>query len=99
MNNASKYLSPCTDVKSLESEMLTLCSEFGSLSQLDILTMIDSGKRQAVCLLRLDSPTHEQGLISKLGAVRFGDDLCIIVDMGMQPGACVESSMSGLALV
>lgn len=83
MNNATKRLTPCTNVRSLESELLAICSEFGSLSQLDILTMINSGKRQAVCLLRLDSPAHEHGLMSELGAVRFGDDLCVIVDMGM----------------
>jgi hypothetical protein len=83
MNNALKDLAQCRDVGSLESALRTLCSEFGSVSQLDILTMIDAGKRQAVCLLRLDSSEQEQDLMTKLGAGRFGEDLCVVVDLRM----------------
>jgi hypothetical protein len=83
MNNALKDLARCGDVGSLESALRALCSEFGSVSQLDILTMIDAGKRQAVCLLRLDSSEQEQGLMTKLGAGRFGEELCVVVDLSM----------------
>jgi hypothetical protein len=83
MNNALKDLAQCRDVGSLESALRTLCSEFGSVSQLGILTMIDAGKRQAVCLLRLDSSEQEQDLMTKLGAGRFGEDLCVVVDLRM----------------
>jgi len=83
MNNAMKDLVHCGDVGSLESALRTLCAEFGSVSQLDILTMIDAGKRQAVCLLRLDSSEQEQNLMTKLGAGRFGEDLCVVVNLGM----------------
>ena len=85
MNNALKDLTQCGDVGSLQSALRTLCSEFGSVSHLDILTMIDAGKRQAVCLLRLDSSEQEQNLMAKLGAGRFGEDLCVVVDLRM-PG-------------
>jgi hypothetical protein len=88
MNNALKELAQCGDVGSLESTLRTLCSEFGSLSRLDILTMTGggkpgAGKRQAVCLLRLDSSEQEQDLMTKLGAGRFGEDLCVVVDLRM----------------
>jgi hypothetical protein len=83
MNNALKDLAQCGDVGSLESALRTLCSEFGSVSRLDILTMIDAGKRQAVCLLQLDSSEQEQDLMTKLGAGRFGEDLCVVVDLRM----------------
>jgi hypothetical protein len=83
MNNALKNLAQCGDVGSLESALRTLCSEFGSVSRLDILTMTDSGKRRAVCLLRMDSSRREQDLMAKLGAGRFGEDLCVVVDLGM----------------
>jgi hypothetical protein len=83
MNNALKDLIQCGDVGSLDSALRKLCAEFGSVSQLDILTMIDAGKRQAVCLLRLDSSEHEQNLMTKLGAGRFGEDLCVVVDLRM----------------
>jgi hypothetical protein len=83
MNSALKDLAQCGDVGSLESALRTLCSEFGSVSRLDILTMIDSGKRKAVCLLRLDSSAQEQDLMTKLGAGRFGEDLYVVVDLSM----------------
>jgi hypothetical protein len=85
MNNALKDLTQCGDVGSLQSALRTLCAEFGSVSHLDIMTMIDAGKRQAVCLLRLDSSEQEQNLMAKLGAGRFGEDLCVVVDLRM-PG-------------
>ncbi len=83
MNNALKDLTQCGDVGTLASALRTLCSECGSVSRLDILTMIDAGKRQAVCLLRLESSEQEQDLMTKFGASRFGEDLCVIVDMRM----------------
>jgi len=83
MINAMKDLVACGDVGSLESALRKLCSEFGSVSHLAILTMTDAGKRRAVCLLRLDSPQQEQNLMTKLGAGRFGEDLCVVVDLRM----------------
>jgi len=83
MNKALKDLAQCGDVGSLETALRTLCSEFGSVSRLDILTMTDSGKRHAVCLLRLDSSEQEQDLMTKLGAGRFGEDLYVVVDLRM----------------
>ena len=83
MNSALRDLTQCGDVGSLQSALRSLCSEFGSLSRLDILTMSEAGKRQAVCLLRLDSAEQEQNLMTKLGAGRFGEDLCVVVDLRM----------------
>ena len=83
MNNTLKDLAQCGDVGSLASALRTLCSECGSVSQLDILTMINAGKRQAVCLLRLESSDQEQDLMTKFGASRYGEDLCVVVDMKM----------------
>ena len=83
MNQALKDLSHCGDVGSLESALRTLCSGFGAVSHLDVLSMVGAGKRQAVCLLRVNSSEQEQDLMAKLGAVRFGEDLCVVVDMRM----------------
>jgi hypothetical protein len=83
MTNALKDLAQCGDVGSSNSALRTLCSEFGSVSQLDILTMIDAGKRKAICLLGLASSQQDQDLMTKLGADRFGEDLCVVVDLRM----------------
>ena len=83
MRNEMNEMAQCGDVDSLGSVLRGVCAEFGSVSRLDILTMTDSGKRKAVCLLRLASTGREQALMSKLGAGRFGEDLCVVVDMRM----------------
>jgi len=84
MTSAMQDLAQCGDVRSLESALRTLCSQFGSVCRLDILTMKEAGKRHAVCLLRLDSSDREHDLMAKLGAGRFGDDLCVVVDLRSQ---------------
>ncbi len=83
MTHALHELLHCADVKSLESALLNTCSEFGSVSRLDIMTMIKAGKRQAVCLVRMDSGQQDHELMSKLGAVRFGEDICVVVDLAI----------------
>ena len=83
MTHVLNELTQCADVKSLESALLNACSEFGSVSRLDIMTMIKAGKRQAVCLVRMDSTQQEHELLSKFGAVRFGEDICIVVDLAV----------------
>ncbi len=81
MNQALQELSHCGDVRSLESALRAFCSGFGSVSHLDVLSMVGAEKRQAVCLLRLNSPEQERALMARLGAIRFGDDLCVVVEM------------------
>jgi len=83
MNQVLKDLSHCGEIGSLESALRALCSGFGPVSRLDVLPLVGAGKRQAICLLRLDSPARQQDLMTKLGASRFGEDVCVIVELGM----------------
>lgn len=83
MNQALKELSHCDDIGSLESALRILCSGFGPVSRLDVLPLVGAGKRQAICLLRLDSPAREQDLMTKLGASRFRENVCVVVDLQM----------------
>lgn len=83
MNQALRDLSSCGDFGSVESGLRALCSGFGPVSRIDVLPMVDAGKRKAVCLLRLNSSEQEQNLMTQLGAVRFGEDLCVVVDLRM----------------
>lgn len=76
-----KSLAGCGDAASLRSAFSELCAEFGKVMRIDILTMAEAEKRQALCFLRLESATEERQLMTTLGASRFGDDLLVIVDL------------------
>lgn len=69
------------DAAGLRSAVGRLCAEFGKVTQIDILTMAEAEKRQALCLLRLESAEQERILMEALGLTRFGEDLLVIVDM------------------
>jgi hypothetical protein len=74
-------LAGCGDAASLRSAVGELCAEFGKVTRIDILTMSEAEKRQALCFLRLESAAQERQLMRTLGASRFGDDLLFIVDL------------------
>lgn len=76
-----KALASCTDAASLRSAMREICAEFGNLSRLDIRTMIEPGKRLALCFVRLESEAQERELMSSLGVSRFGNDVLVVVDL------------------
>jgi hypothetical protein len=74
-------LAACADPASLRSAMSELCSEFGKVSRLEIFTLAEAEKRQALCLLRLESPEEQRRMRTVLGAAWFGDDILIVVDL------------------
>jgi hypothetical protein len=74
-------LQECCDGASLRSALGELCAEFGKVTRIDILTMAEAQKRQALCFLRLESQAQEMRLMASLGISRFGDDLLVIVDL------------------
>ena len=76
-----KSLASCGDASSLKSAVQELCTEFGTVTHIDVLTMTEAEKRRALCFLRLASSAQEQALMRSLGAPRFGDDVLIVVDL------------------
>ena len=76
-----KSLAGCRDAASLRSAVSELCTEFGKVTRIDILTMAEAEKRRALCFLRLESEAQERRLMSSLGVSRFGNDLLVIVDL------------------
>lgn len=74
-------LASCRDASSLKSAVQELCTEFGKVTHIDVLTMTEAEKRRALCFLRLESSAQEQALMRSLGAPRFGDDVLIVVDL------------------
>lgn len=76
-----KSLAVCRDVASLSSAVRELCTEFGKVTRIDVLTLAEAEKRHALCFLRLESIAQEQQLMRTLGALRFGEDVLIVVDL------------------
>lgn len=76
-----KSLSGCGDTVSLRSALQELCTEFGKVTHFDLLTLAEAEKRRALCFLRMESSAQEQDLMRSLGALRFGDDVLIVVDL------------------
>ncbi len=87
MNNSYERLSECADIHDLRPKLQSLCSDFGSLSRLDILPASQGGKRQALCFLRMDTAEQESRLMNELGVGRFGGDLIVVVDLKSQDAA------------
>ena len=75
-----KSLASCGDMTSLKSAVKEICTEFGRVTRIDVLTTAEARKRRALCFLRLESPAQEQKLMNALGLPRFGDDVLVVVD-------------------
>ena len=74
-------LGGCGDAASLQSAVRALCTEFGTVTRIEILTLAaEAEKRRALCLLRLESEAQEKQLMRSLGVSRFGNDVLVIVD-------------------
>ncbi|MDB5744106.1 MAG: hypothetical protein JWR68_2421 [Polaromonas sp.] len=81
MTIALDNLKNCADTTTLRSRLSSLCSRFGSIARLDILTSRQAGKRQALCFLRMGSAEQEQEVINELGVGRFGGDIVMVIDL------------------
>ena len=81
MHHEFDQLKNFADISALKPALHTLCSRYGSVARLDILAASQSGKRQALCFLRMGSVEQEHQLMSELGVGRFGGDLVMIVDL------------------
>lgn len=78
-------LKQCPDAASLRSAVGELCAEFGTVTNIDVLTIAEAQTRRALCFLRLESAANEQRLMATLSASRFGDDVLLVVDLPPQP--------------
>ena len=82
-----------TDVNSLKSALHQLCSEFGRITRLDILTAMHEGTKQAICFLRMEHPEQEQQLMKSLGVGRFGGEVVFVLNLNM-PAATEDNGPS-----
>ena len=74
-------LAGCGDAASLQSAVRGLCAAYGKVTSIDVMTVAEPRKRQALCFLRLESEAQEIRLMTGVGALRFGSDVLIIVDL------------------
>ncbi|MES2977870.1 MAG: hypothetical protein V4731_05550 [Pseudomonadota bacterium] len=81
MNSAIQSLSACADIPALRHQLHSLCSRFGAVAKLDILSANQAGHQQAMCFLRMASPEQELELMHEFGIGRFGGDLVMVVDL------------------
>lgn len=89
-------LQQCTDVATLTPALHGLCSRFGQVEKLSILTAVHEGAQQAICFLRLESPEKELILMNTLGVGRFGGEVVFVVDLKTQEKAKEFNTASSL---
>jgi hypothetical protein len=54
-----KSLAGCGDITSLKFAVREICTEFGKVTRIDVLTMAEAEKRRMLCFLRLESPAQD----------------------------------------
>jgi hypothetical protein len=70
------------DADTLKPELHRLCEKFGVVTQLEVLTSVHEGARQAICFLRLDTLEKELVLMRTLGVGRFGGEVIFVFSLG-----------------
>jgi hypothetical protein len=80
-------LAACDNTLSLRTAVSELCGRFGTLRQIDVLTVTEAEHRRALCFLKLDSPAQECEMMTALGITRFGEDLLLVIDLHETPAA------------
>jgi len=85
--SALAHLSQHSNVNSLKVALHQLCSEFGRITRLDILTAMHEGTKQAICFLRMEKPEQEQQLMKSLGVGRFGGEVVFVLNLDVPPSA------------
>lgn len=78
-------LSACPDLATLKPALHAICSRYGSVQRLDILTSTHEGAQQAICFLRMKSAEEESTLMRALGVGRFGGEIVFVIDLQDSP--------------
>lgn len=96
LNSPLDRLQHCLGVDELKQELRSLCAPYGAISRLDVLRAQRSGKRQAICLWRMESREREEDVISEFGVGRFGGDLVAVVELQPPQGQLPRSGWGDL---
>lgn len=79
--SALAELSRYSDVPSLKAALHRLCSQYGRIKRLEILTTMHEGTKQAICFLGMERPEQEQQLMRALGVGRFGGEVVFVLKL------------------
>jgi hypothetical protein len=79
--HALRELQQYDNAETLTPALHGLCSHFGPVEKLVILTAKHEGTKQAICFLRLASEAQEKTLMQSLGVGKFGGEVIIVVDL------------------
>ena len=64
--------------------MHQLCSEFGRITRLDILTAMHEGTKQAICFPSHGTPrSRSKQLMKSLGVGRFGGEVVFVLNLNV----------------
>ena len=74
-------LTACAHALGLKPAVREMCAEFGKVTSIDILTIVEEEKPRALCFLRLESEAQESELMRSLGLTRFGSEVLVVVDL------------------
>ena len=96
LNSPLDRLQYCRGVDELKLELRAICAPYGAISRLDVLRAQRSGRRQAICLWRMESREREQDVISEFGVGRFGGDLVAVVELQAPEGQNPRSGWGDL---
>lgn len=75
------------DVNSLKAALHALCSQFGRIVRLEILTAMHEGTKQAICFMRMEKPEQELLLMKTLGVGRFGGEVVFVLNLDVPVAA------------
>jgi RNA recognition motif-containing protein len=76
-----KALTASAEALGLKPAVREMCAEFGKVTSIDILTLVEAQKPRALCFLRLESEAQEMELMRTLGLTRFGGEVLVVVDL------------------
>jgi hypothetical protein len=74
-------LQRCTSISSLREALSALCSRYGQLHGLNIVSSGQPGRRRALCFLRMQTSDQEKSLMHALGIGRFGGGLVLVLTL------------------
>ena len=80
MNTLSE-LQQCQSIGTLKSKLHTMCARFGRVNRLDVLTATHEGAHQAICFLRMETPSQDEAVMQALSVGRFGGEIAFVLKL------------------